>query len=77
MNNAERYALVFREVGETARAGSTGVLITIDEIQYLARRDLSALIVGLHRISQLGLPLLVAGAGLLSCSDRQDNRRGT
>jgi AAA ATPase domain len=54
------------EVGETARAAGSGVLFTIDELQYLARADLSALIVGLHRVSQLGLPVLVAGAGLPS-----------
>lgn len=57
---------LFAELGETARDVGTGVLLTIDEIQYLQRGDLSALIVGLHRISQLGLPLLVAGAGLPS-----------
>ena len=57
---------VFKEVGETARAGQTGVLLTIDELQYLSRSELGALIVGLHRVSQLGLPLLVAGAGLPS-----------
>ena len=57
---------VFREVGETAREAETGVLLTIDEIQYLGRNELGALIVGLHRVSQLGLPLLVAGAGLPS-----------
>ena len=42
------------------------MLFTIDEIQYLTKAELSALIVGLHRVSQLGLPLLVAGAGLPS-----------
>ena len=57
---------LFREVGETARDAETGVLLTIDEIQYLGRNELGALIVGLHRVSQLGLPLLVAGAGLPS-----------
>lgn len=57
---------LFREVGETAREAQTGVLFTIDEIQYLAKEELGALIVGLHRVSQLGLPLLVAGAGLPS-----------
>jgi hypothetical protein len=57
---------VFVELGETAREGATGVLLTIDEIQYLTRGELSALIVGLHRVSQLGLPVLVAGAGLPS-----------
>lgn len=57
---------LFKELGETARDAGAGVLITIDEIQYLRRGDLSALIVGLHRVSQLGLPVLVAGAGLPS-----------
>lgn len=57
---------VFREVGETARVGGTGVLLTVDELQYLSKGELGALIVGLHRVSQLGLPLLVAGAGLPS-----------
>lgn len=57
---------LFTEVGETAKAANTGVLFTIDEIQYLGKSELSALIVGLHRVSQLGLPLLVAGAGLPS-----------
>lgn len=57
---------IFREVGETAREAQTGVLFTIDELQYLSRDELSALIVGLHRVSQLGLPFLVAGAGLPS-----------
>ncbi|MGK2959343.1 MAG: ATP-binding protein [Acidimicrobiales bacterium] len=57
---------VFSELGEVAKAAGTGVLFTIDEMQYLTQADLSALIVGLHRVSQLGLPFLVAGAGLPS-----------
>jgi hypothetical protein len=57
---------VFTAVGETAQAAGTGVFLTIDEIQYLGKAELSALIIGLHRVSQLSLPLLVAGAGLPS-----------
>jgi len=57
---------LFAELGETAQDAGTGVLLTVDEIQYLTRRELSALIVGLHRVSQLGLPVLLAGAGLPS-----------
>lgn len=57
---------VLSELGETAQEAGTGVLLTIDEIQYLSNDELSALIVGLHRVSQLGLPLLVVGAGLPS-----------
>lgn len=54
------------EIGETAKATGTGVFVTIDEIQYLAPESLSALMVGLHRVAQLSLPLVVAGAGLPS-----------
>jgi hypothetical protein len=57
---------VFTAVGETAQAAGTGVFLTIDEIQYLGKAELSALIIGLHRACQLSLPLLVAGAGLPS-----------
>lgn len=57
---------LFTEVGEVAKTAGTGVLLTIDEIQYLSRGDLAALIVGLHRISQEQLPFMVAGAGLPS-----------
>jgi hypothetical protein len=57
---------LFVELGETARDAGTGVLLTVDEIQYLGKSELAALIVGLHRVSQLALPVLVAGAGLPS-----------
>ena len=57
---------LFVEVGLVARDRGVGVLFTIDEIQYLSRADLSALIVGLHRVSQEQLPFMVAGAGLPS-----------
>jgi len=57
---------LFVEVGAVARDRGVGVLFTIDEIQYLGRADLSALIVGLHRVSQQQLPFMVAGAGLPS-----------
>lgn len=54
------------EVGDVAQSSGIGILITIDELQYLAPRELSALMVGLHRVSQLSLPLIIAGAGLPS-----------
>ncbi|MDH3368516.1 MAG: ATP-binding protein [Acidimicrobiia bacterium] len=57
---------LFTEVGELAQERGIGVLFTIDEIQYLSREHLAALIVGLHRISQEQLPFMVAGAGLPS-----------
>ncbi|MDE0216985.1 MAG: ATP-binding protein, partial [bacterium] len=57
---------LFAELGQLARDHQRGVLFTIDEMQYLARDRLGALITALHRVSQLQLPLVVAGAGLPS-----------
>ena len=54
------------EVAEVARDTHRGVLFTLDEVQYVSREHLGALIVGLHRISQQQLPLMVVGAGLPS-----------
>jgi hypothetical protein len=52
------------EVGEVASDHGFGVLITIDELHYVALATLEALVMGLHRASQLRLPITVAGAGL-------------
>ena len=60
----EDLAELFIEVGNAARSGGIGVLLTIDELQYVSQGNLAALIVGLHRVSQEQLPLMVAGAGL-------------
>ena len=57
---------LFTALGDLARAQHTGVLFTVDEVQYLSRDELAALIVGLHRVSQEQLPFMVAGAGLPS-----------
>ena len=54
------------EVAQHARDRRKGVVITIDEIQHLPKQHLRPLIIGLHRISETGLPLLVVGAGLPS-----------
>jgi hypothetical protein len=51
-------------VAEAAKARNTIVVILIDEVQYLDNKDLAALILGLHIISQKELPLLLFGAGL-------------
>lgn len=54
------------EVARQAKDRQKGVAITIDEIQHLPTQHLRPLIIGLHRISEMGLPLLVVGAGLPS-----------
>jgi hypothetical protein len=57
---------LFVELGEVARDHDTGVLITIDELHYVALHTLEALVMGLHRAAQLQLPITIAGAGLPS-----------
>lgn len=55
---------LFVELGTAAKDHQTGILLTIDELHYVDRPTLEALIIGLHRASQLALPVVVAGAGL-------------
>jgi len=55
---------VFAAIGEAAKARQTVVVLLIDELQYLGEDELSALIMGMHRISQRQLPLVLVGAGL-------------
>ncbi len=47
-----------------AQAASRPVALLIDELQYVPRAELGALIRAIHAINQAGLPLLLFGAGL-------------
>ena len=62
----EDLADLFIEVGECARDRGAGVLITIDEAQYLRPDQLRPLVMGLHKVSQRQLPFMVVVAGLPS-----------
>src|SRR5215213_470347 len=55
---------VFVELGEAAKERKTGVLFLLDEIQFLPRADLEALILALHKTTQRQLPITLVGAGL-------------
>jgi hypothetical protein len=55
---------LFAALGRAAKDRGTAVAIVLDEIQYLAEAELSALIMALHRVSQDGLPVVLVGAGL-------------
>jgi hypothetical protein len=55
---------LFVALGEAAKEHQTGVVFLLDEIQFLDRVELEALIAGLHQVSQRELPLTLAGAGL-------------
>jgi len=55
---------LFTAIAEAAQERGTAVAILIDEIQYFAATELSALIMALHRMQQRQLPLVLIGAGL-------------
>jgi len=55
---------LFLAIADAAKKRDTAVVLLIDEIQYLQKGDLSALIMALHKISQRQLPLLLFGGGL-------------
>lgn len=50
--------------GEAAAERHSGVLLAIDEVQYLTDAELGALITAIHRTTQLNLPVVLIGAGL-------------
>ncbi|MEX0825362.1 MAG: ATP-binding protein [Acidimicrobiia bacterium] len=50
--------------GEAGADRGLGVFIAVDEVQYLDSEELAALIVGIHRTTQLNLPVVLVGAGL-------------
>jgi hypothetical protein len=55
---------LFTDVAGLAADSGHGVAVFIDEMQDLEPADVSALCAACHEMSQLGLPLIVVGAGL-------------
>lgn len=55
---------VFSTIGETAQKTETQICFFIDEIQYMKQNQLGSLIAALHRVNQLGYPIMIIGAGL-------------
>jgi type II secretory pathway predicted ATPase ExeA len=55
---------LFTAVAEAAQDRGTAIALLIDEIQYLSEKELSALIMSMHKMQQLQLPLVLLGAGL-------------
>jgi hypothetical protein len=51
-------------VAEAAEERKMPVAILVDELQYFVPRELSALIMGMHKMQQRQLPLVLLGAGL-------------
>lgn len=55
---------LFTCVAEAAAEKNKGVVVLVDEIQYLPEKELGALIMAMHRMQQDSLPLALVGAGL-------------
>lgn len=55
---------LFVAVAQAARDRGTALVLAIDELQYLREEELAALIMAVHRTTQLQLPLVLVGAGL-------------
>ena len=51
-------------VGEAAQERHRGVMLAVDELQYLGAAELAAAITAIHRTTQLDLPVVLVGAGL-------------
>lgn len=50
--------------GEAAAERMSGILLAVDEVQYLSEAELAALITAIHRTTQRDLPVVLVGAGL-------------
>lgn len=55
---------LFIAIGEAAADRKIPVALFIDEIQYFNKKELGALIMGMHKIQQHQLPIVLLGAGL-------------
>ena len=55
---------LFRVVGEAAADRGRCIALLIDELQHFGSKELSALIMAMHKLQQRGLPLVLFGAGL-------------
>ena len=55
---------LFSAAAKAAREHNTGIVFLIDEIQFLDKSSLEALISALHQTTQQNLPITLVGAGL-------------
>jgi hypothetical protein len=65
---------LFAADAEAAEERDTAVAILIDEIQYFAATESSALIIAMHEVQQRQLPLVLIGAACPFCRSWPENR---
>lgn len=61
---AEDVTDLLTATGDAAISRETGILLAIDEVQYLSIEEMAALITAVHRTVQMDQPVVLAGAGL-------------
>jgi hypothetical protein len=57
-------AALLVEIGKAADARGTAAVLFVDELQYVAERELAALVSGLHHAAQAQVPITMVAAGL-------------
>ena len=62
-------------VGKACRNADLALVIFVDELQYVPKEQLAALITSLHRTSQILLPVTLVGAGLPQLRGRMGNAK--
>ena len=60
---AEDLTDVLVAAGEAAAACDSALMVAVDEVQHLSTNELAALVTAIHRTTQLGLPVILTGAG--------------
>lgn len=55
---------LFEAIAEAAEERKTVIVLLIDELQYFDEKELSSLIMAMHRMQQRQLPVVLLGAGL-------------
>lgn len=55
---------LFIAIGNAAKENATGIAFILDEVQYLHKNELAALIAAMHKMQQEQLPVVIVGAGL-------------
>lgn len=66
---------LLEQVGLTAHAAGTALVIFIDELQYVPEPQLAALITAMHRCAQKRASVLLVGAGLPQLRGRMGNAK--
>jgi AAA ATPase domain len=66
---------LLEEVGKTAAAAGSALIMFIDELQYVPEPELAALITAMHRCAQRRVPVMLVGAGLPQLRGRMGNAK--